>query len=152
MEKMEKLYKAKTVEELKKIYRKMALVYHPDKGGSDKEMAELNNLYEKLFDQLKEGNTKETNRQFVDIIDKLMKFDGLEIDIVGTWVWVYGNTHACKEELKEMGFRWASKKKKWYLGEFTKKKRSSMTYKQIVDKYGVEKHETKKVKKLTVSA
>ena len=42
-----------TLEELKRVYKKLALKYHPDMGGTDKEMAQINNEYEALFDKLK---------------------------------------------------------------------------------------------------
>ena len=45
--------KAKNLEELKKAYRKLSLKFHPDCGGTNEQMAELNNLYEKMFDRLK---------------------------------------------------------------------------------------------------
>lgn len=41
-----------TLEELKRVYKKLALKYHPDMGGTDKEMAQINNEYEALFDKL----------------------------------------------------------------------------------------------------
>lgn len=144
---MNELRKATTLEELKKVYRKLALKFHPDKGGTDKEMAEINNIYEDMFNRLKDGS-QEVVGEFMSIIDELMKHDGIEIDIVGTWVWVYGNTYGCKEELKQLGFKWASKKKKWFLGETTKK-RSSMSYEKITELYGVQKvKEAKKQKQL----
>lgn len=39
----------------------------------------------------------------------------IEIELVGSWIWVSGNTYPVKEQLKEAGIFWAGKKKKWYL-------------------------------------
>ncbi|MGH2245643.1 molecular chaperone DnaJ, partial [Enterococcus faecalis] len=41
-----------TLEELKRVYKKLALKYQPDMGGTDKEMAQINNEYEAFFDKL----------------------------------------------------------------------------------------------------
>ena len=52
-------------------------------------------------------------RVLTAIIDALLNFD-LTIEIIGTWIWVSGDTFAVKAQLKELGFKWASKKKAWY--------------------------------------
>lgn len=145
---MNELRRAKTLEELKKVYRKLALEFHPDRGGTDEQMAEINNAYEEMFNRLKNGS-KEVAGDFMSVIDELMKFDGIEIDIVGTWIWVYGNTYGCKEDLKKLNFKWASKKKKWYLGETTNR-RGSMSYEKITEIYGVEKVKSAKPQKMLV--
>ncbi len=45
------LKKSKSFEELKKEYRRLSKVHHPDKGGDHNIMVRLNNLYEKLRDR-----------------------------------------------------------------------------------------------------
>ena len=43
----------KTLEELKTIYRKLAMQHHPDRGGDSETMKEVNNEYDQLFPKLK---------------------------------------------------------------------------------------------------
>ena len=108
----------KTMAELKSRYRDLAKQFHPDKNPNGlKAMQDINNQYEILFDKLNNGETIETARDYIEIIERLLKYENIEIEIIGTWIWVHGETRPIKEELKSLGFRWASKKKKWYLGE-----------------------------------
>jgi hypothetical protein len=41
---------------------------------------------------------------------------GLDVELIGLWVWVSGDTKTHKEELKAQGFKWAPKKdgQPWY--------------------------------------
>lgn len=115
----------RTLEELKKTYHRWCLKLHPDIGGSDAEMKILNAEYERLFERVKnihvnkegeqyEKDTEETPEMFRDLIDALMKLADIEIEIIGCFVWVSGDTKQHKEKLKDLGFRWHSKKKCWY--------------------------------------
>ena len=115
----------KTLEELKKTFHRLCLKLHPDIGGSDEEMKILNAEYEQLFERVKnihvnkdgetyEKETQETPQEFQSLIAELLKLDGIEIEIIGCFVWVSGNTKPHKEQLKALGFRWHSKKKCWY--------------------------------------
>ncbi len=115
----------KTLEELKKVYHRLCLKLHPDVGGGDAEMKILNAEYEELFDRVKnihvnkdgeiyERETNETPEEFQTLIAELLKLDGIEIEIIGCFVWVSGDTKPHKERLKALGFRWHSKKKCWY--------------------------------------
>lgn len=115
-----------SLEELKKQYKKLALKHHPDIGGSNAAMQEINAEYDKLFEMLKnvhqtaEGKTYTTEtestempNEFKDIINKLIHFKGIKIEICGSWIWVTGNTinyrtsciylHHLVEELKTNG-------------------------------------------------
>mgnify|MGYP002660761647 FL=1 len=108
-----------TLEELKKMYKKLALEMHPDCGGNEEEMKVLNNEYDELFKKLKnthrnfEGETytketTETPEEFKEIIEKLfkLKMEQVEIEIIGSFIWLTGNTKPYKDELKAMSFRY----------------------------------------------
>lgn len=115
----------RTLEELKKEYHRLCLKLHPDVGGSDEAMKILNAEYEKLFERVKnihvnkegetyERETDETPEEFQTLIAELQKLDGSEIEIIGCFVWVSGDTRPHKERLKELGFKWHRKKCCWY--------------------------------------
>lgn len=122
--------------ELRREYAKAAAQIHPDKGGSEEEMAALNKEYETkeallgLDDELREA------------VERILHIPGINIEICGTWIWVSGDTKAACKEIKEAGYRWARGKKMWYYkkeNEFCRRSRKggmSMSY--IRDKYGSE--------------
>ena len=112
-----------TLEDLKKQYHRLAMKHHPDVGGTEQAMKEINAEYEKLFTSLKDTHknaegefyqsrtaTTETAAEFMDIIEKLIHMDGIEIEVCSSWVWVTGDTRPHKDELKALAFRWSSNK------------------------------------------
>ena len=120
----------RTLEELKKSYHRLCLKLHPDVGGSDEEMKILNAEYEELFERVKnihvnkvgetyEKETQETPEEFQWLIAELLKLDGIEIEIIGCFIWITGDTKPHRERLKALGFRWHSKKRCWGKGEYT---------------------------------
>lgn len=140
-----------TLEELKKMYKKLALKMHPDCGGNEEEMKVLNNEYDELFKKLKnthrnfEGETytketTETPEEFKEIIEKLfkLKMEQVEIEIIGSFIWLTGNTKPYKDELKAMIFRYSAKKVAWYKAPEDYKKRNRKNYdmNKIRDMYG----------------
>lgn len=113
----------KTIEEVKQQYKRLALAHHPDVGGDNESMKEINAEYDALFARLKDvhqatdGNvytakaaTTETANQFKDIIDRLIHMDNINIEICGSWVWVTGQTYQHKERLKGIGFKFSKQK------------------------------------------
>ncbi len=144
----------KSLEELKRQYRDLTKRHHPDLGGSAEEMKEINNEYDQLFSRLKNvhesadgkttyhSKTENTERpeSFRAIIDELVKMRGITIEIIGSWIWVTGNTMPVKENLKVMGFHWAKAKKAWYYHEdgYRKKSHKKMSLDAIRDLYGSE--------------
>jgi curved DNA-binding protein CbpA len=150
-----------TLEELKKTYRKLAFEHHPDNGGDIEEMKIVNGEYSKLFDRLKnihvnaqgEKYTKETNEtpeQFIHIINELIRFEGVQIEIIGSFIWVSGNTKPYKEQLKEMSFKWSSNKLSWYLAPEGYKRRNRQNYslQDIRNMYGSKEVESQPYTKL----
>jgi len=61
----------------------------------------------------------------------------LTIEIVGTWIWVRGDTRPHRQALKDAKFLWAPKKKMWYWRHPSKKGWSSgKDLDEIKEKYG----------------
>ena len=136
----------KTLEDLRKEYRKLANEHHPDRGGSTAIMQIINIEYEYLLRnanfEKKLATEEEQNNgmKYRDIIEKLMKIPQIKIEIIGSWVWVSGNTYPVKNQLKQAGLLFSGTKKMWYYreetGENSKSKPKSME--EIKRKYGIE--------------
>lgn len=153
-----------TLEELKKVYKKLALQYHPDCGGTDEEMAQINNEYDEFFNQVKnthknkegkfyEKETQETVNEWKKIIEKLLalKMKNVLIEVIGSFLWVSGETKPYKEDLKELGLKWGENKKSWYLSpkgykRFGKKKYEMNEIRQMYDNTKIQDDEQKRLK------
>lgn len=133
-----------------------------DNGGDAEEFKRMQQEYQKAFDRLKnvhktqngetyEKQTTETAAEFMDIIEKIIHFDGVKVEIIGSWIWLTGNTMAYKEEIKEAGFWWSKSKKSWYYNGETEKKhkiRGHYNMNQLREKWGsveVEKEERQRI-------
>ena len=128
-----------TVEELKKHYRELSKKYHPDinENGSDA-MKTINNEFEILFDIM--NKTEETAKQFIDIINNIINLD-ITIEIIGSWIWLSGNTYDHKDIIKSNGFKWANKKKMWYFNpdqNYKKRSKKELSITDIKNMYGFE--------------
>lgn len=113
----------KTLDELKAQYRRLAMLHHPDRGGDLDTMKAINAEHDRLFEILKAGHnatadeyhqTTETAEEFRDIIEVLLRLEGLTVELCGSWLWISGNTIAHKDALKAAGCRWSQNKKMWY--------------------------------------
>lgn len=143
----------KNLEELRAEYKKLIKKYHPDNGGSVTITQEINNEYEKLFAKLKNVSETEysnisksfdaeTDAILRDVIYKIINFD-VDIEIIGSWIWVTGNTYSFKNELKKLNFKWSSKKTAWYFHHETyiKRKHKVFSLDEIRSYYGTTKIE-----------
>lgn len=99
----------KTTAEIKKRYKELALKFHPDRGGDVATMSEINTEYERVMKRGGESSTDAAT--FKDIINDIIGFNA-DIEIIGSWIWVF-NAYPYREQLKALGFRWASKRKAW---------------------------------------
>jgi len=135
----------KNIEELKKMYKELARNNHPDLGGDLETMQQINNEYDKAIEYFKIHGSRvdqaaakaETPEKFRKIINDLVKMQGVTIEIIGSWVWLSGNTAHYLRKIKSMGFAWSSKQKKYYLSDNGIKKRASrLTMKEIREMYG----------------
>ena len=139
----------KTIEELKKEYKKLAFANHPDRNGDLEVMKAINVEYEEALNNLKMNGSKadkestEVASEFIEIINNIINLEGLVIEIVGNWIWITGNTKEHKEVLKANGFYYASKKKAWYLkpNDYVAKSRKHYSLDEIKSKYGSTKVE-----------
>ena len=117
-----------TQQELRKEFVKLLKIHHPDNGGNAETCKEINAEYEYLMQRLPKHATGESktenaeekkaaadlDKEIRDLVNKIIYMEGINIEIVGVWIWVDGNTFPYKEELKEYGFKWSRSRKKWH--------------------------------------
>lgn len=86
----------------------------------------------------------ENDKALRETLEKIINFNGIEIQVIGQWIWVSGNTYKYKKELKEIGFKWASQKKMWHWHSelFRKKSRKTLSIIEIKSYYGSTKIQT----------
>lgn len=119
-----------SADEIKKLYRQLAMDNHPDRGGDTRIMQEINAQYHAALSG-KHGTTAvgsdgqehtywynaEVEQGLMDRIDLLLKIgmEDVEILLIGKWLWARGNTRPYKDAIKAIpGFRWHSERKAWY--------------------------------------
>jgi hypothetical protein len=138
-----------SVPEMRTLYRKLAHKYHPDKGGDTKKMQELNDTYWQALKNAEKANLDpdqefdwKHEKDLMDKIQKVVNLEGLEVEVLGLWVWVTGNTYPHKDTLKASGFFYSKAKQAWY---FRKKEdtkrfyRGDSTLDEIRTKYKAQK-------------
>lgn len=162
---------AKTVAEVKTLWRLQMLQVHPDKHAEsefahwNKVAQELNEAYHKALKALDGAVTldaetgkehtyryNETTEQAV--IDKLYATvaagmpEEVTIWLVGTWIWVEGTTKEDKStqnKLKELGYRWHSVRSMWYWRQqYYKSRYSDKSFDTLKWQYGARQYEEEK--------
>ncbi len=137
------------MEQVKTRYKTLAKIFHPDIGGDTQLMQALNDEYAIACAQaLKDENlTSEAtdeqirlSEEYRAVVEQLIAFTGIIIEVVGNWIWVTGNTYPLRKELKAAGLFYASKKLAWYYrSEEFKTTGSKKSLDEIRDKYGSER-------------
>ena len=138
------------INEAKKIYKQLAKKLHPDMVGGDEESFKLlNAIYTDLIEhKIYFSNDFKIDVELEKIISLILHFENITIELVGSWVWVSGDTKEIKEKLKELGFKWASKKKMWFYGEMKGRNPQEKSMEEIKSKYGSETLKSKEKKEI----
>lgn len=133
-----------TVEELRKEYRRLLKLYHPDnENGSVEVTQEINAEYDLVFSILSEKEhadgrsyTQEENEQFKAIMKAIIGYN-ITIEIIGSWIWCF-DCYQYKDQLKTLGFTWCSKKKAWvwHNGQYRRHHKREIPLNDIRAKYG----------------
>lgn len=169
---MRKYFKdVNTLEGLRKQYKELLKKYHPDNPqGSTETCQEINAEYDTLFKVLKDRHESQTehsddkkaktsysnmkydfseDQKLCEILNKIIGFHGITIEIIGNWIWAF-DSYGYRKELKELGFKYAGNKKAWYYHTeaFRKKSHKSLTMDDIRNYYGSTEVETDGTKRL----
>lgn len=91
-------------------------------------------------EEIKQQEAAKDLEELMNKIVELKQIEGLKIDLMGSWLWIGGDTKPHREELKKAGCRWAPKKGLWYwhIAKETKhyKRRTTCSMEEIEKKYG----------------
>ena len=143
------------VEDIKYCYRELAMKFHPDRpGGSTEIMQEINQQYQQALQQANGQQSSNTDgkhftyrynadieQAIVEMIDVLLsiKMDSVNISLIGSWIWITGDTRPYKEDLKAIDCKYHGKRKCWFWsndsGRSRYNKKDSLT--ELAEKYGV---------------
>jgi len=150
----------KNAEEAKKLYKDLARQHHPDLGGDLRTMQEINAEYAQF--QASGANAEARERQRtahadnrksaadyhdIDEVTEILRAKieavlnlGLDVELIGLWLWVSGDTKPHKETLGKngLGFKWAPKKdgQPWYYAGVPSFNRKPQDLDSIRNKYG----------------
>ena len=145
----------RTAEQAKAEYKRLAKELHPDNGGDEEQFKEMQAEFTELWKRIKnihtnskgEQYTKETNENvetFMWMVERITRMQGVDLELIGSWLWATGNTKPYKDELKTMGFIWSSNKKAWYFnGEQKGHRRGHYSLNEIRTIYGTQKFNSK---------
>mgnify|MGYP001570856200 CR=1 FL=1 len=135
-----------TEQQIKARYRELCKLHHPDLGGSEEIMKQVNLAYEeRLRMEFRKGMSDDDAESFVDLERELAKkiaeiigLQGVIIELVGRWMWVTGDTFPVRQILKAAQFCFASKKRAWFfhLPQDTCPSRAKKSLEEIKSKYG----------------
>lgn len=136
------------INDLRNSYKKLLFKYHPDNNpNSDTTaiMQEINLEYNTLLNQFQSSNINQKQKnEITEILNELINVDAnISIELIGSWIWVSGDTYPVKDMLKGLNFKWSANKKMWYWGELVHSSHSPMDISSIRLKYGSILYKTK---------
>jgi hypothetical protein len=154
-----------SIEEAKKVYRKLLMQHHPDHAGPEGETitkeiitqfnAFLNRFMSHSFNSYYQDKdwkpAPDAVTPFQDILQKIIHLD-CEIEIIGYWIYCF-NSYEVREQLRELGFWFTGKHKAWvYSGKAKKNITSRETLDEIRARKGSQKVEKKEQEKNPLKA
>ena len=141
------------MEQLRKRYKELLKLHHPDNGGNVSDMQEINAEFDELSSVFsKEEQAEEQsstydktaeNEAFKEVLNKIIHINA-DIEIIGSWVWIQGG-YSYRELLKSINFKYAPKKKAWcwHYGEYHRHHNKEVSLDEIRSKYGSQKVKNK---------
>lgn len=110
------------IADIKHHFRELSKRYHPDLGGTEEQFKEMYKEYEYLIEHFIEKQYKDVrmSEMVKALINELMYYDDMELEVVGDWLWV-DTSRKNDTLLKGLGFFWSSKHSKYYYSGDTKK-------------------------------
>lgn len=140
-----------TPEQLHSQYRDLCKQHHPDLNRTDPtataRMQQINAEYAAAMNPAqRRAKPGKSEAEYVDLarvaeniraaIEAIITLPNLQIEICGLWVWVSGETKPVKDQIKAAGYKWASKKEKWYFAGIAAGGRGQWDMEKIRTHYG----------------
>jgi hypothetical protein len=155
---------ATTVEAIKARYRRLAMCHHPDRGGDDEVMKVINRQYHEALRSChgtsskgREGTehayyyNEAVEQAVIEKIDELLRLSlpNIRVMLIGTWIWVDGETKLVKSDLMACGFRWHGQRKKWFWHNgYYRRGQSSGDFEHLANKYGYREFQSDQRRKI----
>jgi len=138
-----------TLAAIKAEYKALVKANHPDVGGDTAIMQDINGQYAEAVKRIAkfgEGRDAEQARQevpqeYTAAVAAAVNLAGVDLDLVGSWIWASGATYEHRAALKAAGYMFASKKRAWYWRPAwaAVEHSSGKSLEQIKEKYGAQR-------------
>lgn len=121
---------------------------HPDRGGNEALMKELNNAWDCIRANHGTMSAEERNHIRYDIDPEILAravriknlCEGIDVSVAGAWIWVLGErflfTEDLRASLKSEGFKFSGQKKAWYWAGCKSYSRRNTPLNEIFNQYG----------------
>ena len=133
------------IKEISKAYRQKIFSCHPDHGGTDSKFIALQKAYTTVMTSIKYTGkrfNKESQsmedilknyeealiNKMMELINNLSHVKDININIMGDWIWLDGDTKPYKDKIKSMNFKFSKNKTAWYWHDGTYRKRGRTNY------------------------
>lgn len=139
-------------EDLKKQFRKLVKELHPDHGGNAEDFKAMMKEYEDIkihgFRVQAQAEDIILSEAVKEALRKVVTLEDVEIELVGTWIWLSGNTYQFKDIIKDAGFKWAAKRKRWYFAEEKAKGKFKGDFEELKKHHGFQTIQNMHVEKI----